>query len=193
MMPHAVTARRPNGLGGKNRERVARMRRSLPRDDKPSRLTASHQRYAMNRARTFVLTIAALVAAACSTTTEPLSANGQLNVTATYQGDSAASILPLGADAVGGQGSIVVMGHIRTPTPCYDLSSRTERDGTNITVTIAARATSAAVCAQVIVVRSYTLRVGDLTPGSYRVKVIYEFVADRTERETKLEKIVQVN
>lgn len=147
----------------------------------------------ISRLRLLTLAAATALVTACGATTEPVLASGQLDITATYQGDSAASILPLGADATPGDGSILIMGHIRTPTPCYDLSSRTDRDGQNVTVTIVARADALKLCAQVISVRSYRLRVGDVAPGSYTVRVIYEYVSDRTERETKLEKVVRVN
>lgn len=147
----------------------------------------------MSRLRLLTAIAATALVTACGATTEPVLASGELDITASYQGDSAASILPLGADATPGEGAILIMGHIRTPTPCYDLSSRIDRSGQNVTVTIVARGDVLKLCAQVIAVRSYRLRVGDLAPGSYTVKVIYEYVYDRTERETKLEKVVRVN
>lgn len=135
------------------------------------------------------------VLAGCGTTTQPTlstEASVDFNITATRQGEDAATILPLGADANAGPGSIIVMGHFRTPTPCYDLTAKAERSGRDITVTLTARRNDAAVCAQVIVVRSYSVRIAPLAAGSYTVKVIYETVHGRTDRETKLEKTVVV-
>jgi hypothetical protein len=153
----------------------------------------SHSKVIMQSVRTALALLA--FAAACGTATEPIAApeaSGEFNITSTRQGDDAANILPLGADANAGPSSIIIMGHIRTPTPCYDLSPRVERDGSRITATITARHTSAQVCAQVLVVRSFTLKVPSLAAGSYSVKVVYETIDSRTSTETKLEKTVVV-
>jgi hypothetical protein len=85
------------------------------------------------------------------------------------------------------------MGRIRTATPCWDLEQHVTRLAGSINVTITARERTG-VCAQVIAVRDYTLKLNAVDPGFYVIQVSHEYVAQdgRTWREAVLEKDLHV-
>jgi hypothetical protein len=75
--------------------------------------------------------------------------------------------------ASGGTGSIVLAGSITTATPCWLVTAVHTRNGSDITVTVAATP-SGQVCTQVITFHNYQATVAGLAPGTYRLTVVHD-------------------
>ena len=130
---------------------------------------------------------------ACSLVTEPARPEVEFSVTSENRGADASSSVPLTANAGSGSRTIVVMGRIRTSTPCWDLEQHVSRVADRIDITIAAREREGA-CAQTLLVRDYTLRLNGMAPGRYMVRVAHEYTAVDGHhcREAVLERDVRV-
>ena len=146
----------------------------------------------MKRTRWLIIAAAYFVGA-CGGVTEPSRPAVEFSVSGQNRAGEQSPTVPLTANASAGQRTIVLMGHIRTATPCWDLEHRVTRLANAIDVTIVARE-RAGICAQVIVVRDYTLKLNAVAPGFYVIRVAHEYVAvdGRTWREAVLEKDLHV-
>ena len=133
------------------------------------------------------------VVGACSLVTEPARPDVEFTITSENRGTDASSSVPLTANAGSGSRTIVVMGRIRTSTPCWDLEQHVSRVADRIDITIAARERAGA-CAQTLLVRDYTLRLNGMVPGHYMVRVAHEYttVDGQHWREAVLERDVRV-
>ena len=130
---------------------------------------------------------------ACSLVTEPARPDVEFSVTSENRSTDAGSSVPLTANAGSGSRTIVVMGRIRTSTPCWDLEQHVSRVAARIDITIAARERAGA-CVQTLLVRDYTLRLNGMAPGLYVVHVAHEYtrVDGRHWREAVLERDIRV-
>lgn len=146
-------------------------------------------------ARPFVLLTAA-AAAACS---DPVAASsvdirfevtGEVRAPATNSGDATATTDA--ANAAAGAGTIVVLGRILLPSPCFLLTPEVSRTGSSLDVVISARDSSSSTCAAYLVARSYSLRIASLERGTYRLRVVHEVEGPATTLAAVLDKSVVV-
>ena len=146
----------------------------------------------MRRTKRLLIALPFFVSA-CSLVTEPARPEVEFSVTSENRGADASSSVPLTANAGSGSRTIVVMGRIRTSTPCWDLEQHVSRVADRIDITIAARERTVA-CAQTLIVRDYTLRLNGIAPGRYAVRVAHEYTAvdGHHWREAVLERDVRV-
>lgn len=101
-------------------------------------------------------------------------------------------ILPLIPQLLVSAGEIDVLGHFRTSTPCWSLSSRVEQKDRTITLTITALESSAGGCTQVITVRPYDARIAPLASGRYTVSVVHAWASGSQKPEEVLRQEVVV-
>ena len=146
--------------------------------------------------RMFPALAALLVAAACdsSSTTEPEGGSplqAQFEIKREVQGAAAESILPFVPQVTVKQGQVDIFGQIRTPTPCWSLSSAARRDGSTITYVVTAKTTPAQICAQVLVVRDYGASILNVAGGRYTLRVLHEVEGSRSP-EVVLEREIVV-
>ena len=146
----------------------------------------------MKRVRWLVIVASCLIGA-CGSVTEPSRPGVEFMITGQNQTPDASPTVPLTANASSAQRTLVIMGRIRTATPCWDLKQEVTRLANAINVTIVA-GERAGVCSQVLLTRDYTLRINALAPGIYVLHVAHEYVAQdgRTWREAVLEKDIRV-
>ena len=138
---------------------------------------------------------ALFVAAACdSSSTEPEAGSplqAQFEIKREVQGTAAESILPFVPQVTVKQGRVDIFGQVRTPTPCWTLSSAARRDGTTITYVVSAKPTPSEICAQVLVVRDYGASILNVAAGRYTLRVLHEFEGSRSP-EVVLEREIVV-
>jgi len=141
----------------------------------------------------WLIVAASYFVGACASSTGPNRPAVEFTVSSENRFADQAPTAPLTANASSAQGTVVIMGHIRTATPCWDLEQHVTRLASAIHVTITARERTGA-CAQVITVRDYTLKLNAVVPGFYVIEVAHEYVAQdgRTWREAVLEKDLHV-
>lgn len=77
-------------------------------------------------------------------------------------------------------GAIVVVGALRTPSACFELTPRVRRDGSAIIVIIVARETTSG-CGDGTALYEYSLRMGRLPPGDYHLTLSYAVVGASLE------------
>lgn len=127
---------------------------------------------------------AAVTLSACGssdTTAAGAAVDLQFAITHTASGPEAMGILPFTPQVTVKPGQIDVRGQVRTPDPCYEVSSRVRAaDGT---ITLAVQLVrSDAVCAQVLVVRDYAATIRNVRPGTYVLRVVNVYPqSDREE------------
>ena len=141
----------------------------------------------------WLLIAASYLLGACASITDPSRTAVEFTVSDEHRFADQSSTAPLTANASSAPGTVVIMGHIRTATPCWDLEQHVTRLASSINVTIIARE-RAGICAQVIAVRDYTLKLNAVVPGFYVIQVAHEYVAQdgRSWREAVLEKDLRV-
>lgn len=76
--------------------------------------------------------------------------------------------------AQGGVGEILLEGELSTSTPCFEIKGRARLVGHELTVDIMASQRPHEPCAGMVAWFRYQARLGKLTPGSYRVRVLHE-------------------
>ena len=145
------------------------------------------------RSARWLIVAASYFVGACASTTDPSRSAVEFSVSDENRFADQNPTAPLTANASSAPGTIVIMGHIRTATPCWSLEQHVTRLASSINVTIIARE-RAGVCVQVIAVRDYTLKLNAVVPGFYVIQVAHEYVAQdgRTWREAVLEKDLHV-
>jgi len=98
----------------------------------------------------------------------------QFSITREVRGGEATSILPFTPQVTVKPGEIDIFGNVRTPTPCWTLSSTASESGQTITFVVTARPTNAEVCTQVITVRDYSAEIRNVKSGTYTVRVLQQ-------------------
>jgi hypothetical protein len=141
----------------------------------------------------WLIVAASFFVGACATATDPSRSGVEFTVAEESRFADQNPSTPLTANASSAPGAVVIMGRIRTATPCWDLEQHVTRLASSINVTITARERTG-VCSQVIAVRVYTLKVNAVASGPYVIHVAHEYVAQdgRTWREAVLEKDLHV-
>ena len=116
---------------------------------------------------------------ACSDTTAPDGeVRAELTVLRTQevQYGQEAGILPFTPTLTVRDGAIEILGQIRTPTPCYALSTSLVNANNVITLTVNANqqnTPATQLCAQVLVVRDYGAEIKHVPAGQYLVRVVH--------------------
>jgi hypothetical protein len=81
--------------------------------------------------------------------------------------------------ATGAPGAIQFTGSLTTPTPCYDVTASHRTGGSQVTLTVSARATGGG-CIQVIANHNYEGAISRLASGTYDFEVIHEVGTSRS-------------
>lgn len=125
-------------------------------------------------------TLALVGAAGCRALTEPDAVDLRFNsyLVVVPAADSVVEAIT----AVGTTGAIVIVGQLRTGSACYSLAPRVRRDGAFIIAAVDARP-AAGECASGQALYGYTLRIGRLPPGDYRLRFVYD-VVEATQSST---------
>ena len=89
------------------------------------------------------------------------------------------------------EGGLEVLGIISTPYPCYDIDASLERDGRRLAITVTARGQNV-MCIAVLGAFAYSVDVGDLAPGSYRVTVAHTYPGTGWPATEVLDEVVAV-
>jgi hypothetical protein len=93
--------------------------------------------------------------------------------------------------AQGGAGTVAVQGALSTPNPCYTLHGTVRRDGSNVTLTVEARAPREG-CIQSIGAFAYDATVRGLPAGTYSFRVVHTYPGTGWESRGPLEMPVTV-
>ena len=97
-----------------------------------------------------------------------------------------------GASLIPGSREIQVSGDISTPTRCTSFGPQARLDGQRVTLVIHARPNRSQPCAEQPASYPYEATVRGLTPGSYVVRVEYEYPGTSWGRKVVLEHPVDV-
>lgn len=140
------------------------------------------------RATTFALLLASL--AACADSTSP-GDDAIRFVVDERIGATPSSVSGGGyATAAAGQGVIVVLGRIAVPSSCHMLSAQVQRTGMDFVATIKA-SIPLVTCPASAVTRDYSLRIAELSAGTYRIRVLHavegESTAPMLDREVQVQ------
>ena len=129
----------------------------------------------MRRSLFAVLAAVALTACESGRVTEGSAAvDVRFAITREAQGPEAAGILPFTPQVSVRPGQIDVTGQVRTPDPCYTVSSRVRAEGDTITLAVQLARTDG-ICAQVLVVRDYAASVRNVRAGAYLLRVVHVY------------------
>ena len=124
---------------------------------------------------TFAWVAVLLVAAGCSSSTDP-------EVVTDFQWTEAdPTTSEEGTTATAALGELFVLGHILTPTRCYKLAFDLGKSASRLDLRIKASTSSTPNCDQAAGAYRYTLAIYNLRSGTYEVRVIHD-VAGGQER-----------
>lgn len=142
----------------------------------------------------FAVLAAAVVLTACESTTAAeggAAVDVQFAITREAQGQDAVGILPFTPRVSVKPGQIDVTGQVRTPDPCYLVSSGVRQEGGTITLAVRLTRTDG-VCAQVLVVRDYAASIRNVRAGAYMLRVVNEYPQNGGREEVVHEQRVVV-
>lgn len=121
-----------------------------------------------------------LVVAAMTACSDPASPREEMSASLTILREERITnpgegILPFTPTLRVGKGEVEILGQVRTPTPCYELSTSLLNTSNVITLTVTAKSTLTAggVCTQVLVVRDYGVAIRHIPAGEYTVRVVH--------------------
>lgn len=141
-------------------------------------------------------TLAVAAMTACS---DPASPSEEMSASLTILREEridnpAEGILPFTPTLRVEKGEIEILGQLRTPTPCYELSTSLLNASNVVTLTVTAKEAptdTAGACAQVLVVRDYGAAIRHVPAGEYLVRVAH-IIGDRGSPDIVLEQRVAV-
>lgn len=90
-----------------------------------------------------------------------------------------------GIDAVAFNGDIDLIGQLRTPSLCYSLNADFNRNGSNISVHVAATSTQSTTCSHTPGGFQYTALIRGLGSGDYTLRVTHSVAAGAETTYTK--------
>lgn len=125
----------------------------------------------------FAVLAAAVTLTACesnSTTDARAALDVQFAITREASGPEAMGILPFTPQVTVKPGQIDVTGQVRTPDPCYAVSSRVRTADATITLAVQL-VRDDRICAQVLVVRDYAASIRNVRAGTYTLRVVNEY------------------
>ena len=123
------------------------------------------------RLAALTVAFAAFAATSCRSLTEPNAVD--IRFSSSIVAVPAADTQVEEITATGTTGAIVIVGRLKTPSACFALTPRVQRNGANIGATIGARPTTA-TCDAGPVLYGYVLRIGRLPPGDYQLAISYD-------------------
>lgn len=90
-----------------------------------------------------------------------------------------------GMDAAAFGGDVAVLGQLKTPTLCFKLSGSFDRNGSSLTVRVAAQPSNAATCSNTPGGYQYTAAIRGLDRGDYSLRVVHSIVGGAANEYSK--------